>query len=78
MVIRLNDGTSLQVRRRLSPVTTEEDAVRIHQHMDTDKLVRGPDGFWYCCMVIRDVSFQDKEIVGLTEVSQVFDEQGLS
>lgn len=76
-MIRLN-GQSLQIRRRLSPVTTEEDALRIHRHMGTDKLVRGNDGQWYCCVVVNDVEYIDKDITNVVEVSQDFDEQGLS
>lgn len=77
-MIRLNDGTALQIRRRLSPDTTEEDALRIHKHMDTDKLVRGNDGQWYCCMIVKDVPYQDKDITDVVEIDQVFDELGLS
>lgn len=77
-MIKLNDGTSLQIRRRLSQFTDEEDAVRIHKHMGTDKLVRGNDGQWYCCNVINDVSFQDKDITNVSVIDTGFDEQGLS
>lgn len=76
-MIRLGDEL-LQIRRRLSAVTSEDDARRIHQHMNTDKLVRGRDGEWFCCDVVKEVTYQDRDIEDVVEVSQVFDEQGLS
>lgn len=76
-MIRIGDDL-LHIRRRLSQVTTEEDALRIHTHMGTDKLLRGNDGQWYCCDLIKPVDYTEKDIVASGEIVQDFDQQGLS
>lgn len=72
MIIRMDEDTVLDVVRTLQSHTTQEDAVRIHESIGTDVLVRGRDGSWYCCDRVKDVAFFDGSII------KEFDQLGLS
>jgi hypothetical protein len=58
--IRIEDTTYL-VRRILSNTTSEEDARRIHEYLETDTLLRDKEGSWFCCNKAVDVDFNDIE-----------------
>jgi hypothetical protein len=61
-IIRINDIVYL-IRRILSPSATEEEAIRVHQSIGTQSLLRNKDGRWFCCMQTVDVEFTDIEVV---------------
>ena len=57
-VIRYDDKIYI-VERRLSSMTTEESANRIHNVLGTDALLRNQQGEWFCCKVAKEVQFRD-------------------
>ena len=57
-IIRQGD-TVYVVERKLSPTTSEEDATRIHNLLETKTLLRDGNGNWYCCNIAQEVAFRD-------------------
>ena len=60
--IRINDDVYL-ICRILSSTTSEEDALRVHQSIGTQSLLRNKEGKWFCCMQPVDVEFTDVVVV---------------
>lgn len=56
--IRIEDDVYL-VKRVLSNTTSEEDAKKIHDMLETTTLLRDKEGKWFCCNKAVDVEFTD-------------------
>lgn len=57
-ILRIEDDVYL-VRRVLSNTTSEEDAKKIHEMLETTTLIRDNEGKWFCCNKVVDVEFTD-------------------
>jgi hypothetical protein len=61
-IIRANDNLYF-ISRILSESTTEEQALKIHHNLGTDTLLRDKTGKWFCCVMAKEASFKDVEII---------------
>lgn len=55
------EPTLWTVQRRLWPHTSQEEAEAIHERLGTEKLLRDWNGWWYCCVGVCDVEYNDTE-----------------
>lgn len=60
MMATLKQGDVTYVVKRILPPNTSDDvAMFIHNHIETETLLRDNSGKWYCCDLVREAEFRD-------------------